>query len=332
MGKYSEAIQKSAHCPAPDVADKRPAEAEGKQPPNEPRSQPVRSQPAAAKTGPMRAKSHPASAVTRPSVPVADSQSAEMAKPGRGQVKSAAVPMVPGTDQLAPELITVKKPQSFEAEQFKLLRTRLLFPSQESHPPRTIMVTSALPGEGKSFVSANLAVSIAQGIKEHVLLIDCDLRRPTTHRFFGYSGYVPGLSRYLSDGATSLEDVLVKTSIEKLTLLPAGIPVFNPAELLSSPRMTDLIGEVRTRYDDRYIILDTPPPKMIAEANALARQVDAILLVVRYGRTPRAVLKDLVETLSKEKIIGTVINRFDIPMGSLYSNYYNYREHKKYYQ
>ncbi len=239
---------------------------------------------------------------------------------------------VPEAERIAAELVAFHGPRSFDAEQFKLLRTRLLFPKPGEQPPRTLMVTSALPGEGKSFVSANLAISIAQGVQEHVLLMDCDLRRPTIHRLFGYSGDRPGLSRYLSDDTVSLQDVLLKTAIDKLTLLPAGVSVANPAELLSSPRMMALIEEVRARYNDRYVIIDTPPPKMISEANALARQVDGILLVIRYGKTPRKVLKDLVESLAPEKIIGSVMNRFDVQMGSLYGSYYNYRSHNKYYR
>ncbi len=239
---------------------------------------------------------------------------------------------IPELRRLIPELVTLHNPRSFEAEQFKLLRTQLLFPKPGHQVPRTLMVTSALPGEGKSFVSANLAVSIAQGIEEHVLLVDCDLRHPTLHHLFGHDGNTPGLSSYLADSTVPLSGVLLKTGIDKLTLLPAGRSVVNPAELLSSPRMMELIGEMRERYDDRYIIIDTPPPKMISETNALARQVDGILLVVRYGKTPRNVLKDLVETLEREKIVGTVMNRFDFHLGSLYGSYYNYRSKSRYYR
>jgi len=269
-------------------------------------------------------------------IPLAhESADEETSRPLKAEPAKSAQHDLPAPElrQIIPELVALHSPRSFEAEQFKLLRTQLLFPKPEQQPPRTLMVTSALPGEGKSFVSSNLAVSIAQGIEEHVLLIDCDLRRPVLHRIFGYTGEnILGLSRYLADSTVPLSRVLLKTGIDKLTLLPAGKSVANPAELLSSPRMMDLISEVRERYDDRYIIIDTPPPKMISEANALARQVDGILLVIRYGKTPRNVLKDLVETISQEKIVGTVMNRFDFRLGSLYGSYYNYRYKSRYYR
>ena len=300
MGKFFEAIQKGSR--PPDGA----AGAVPESPPAPP-------EPSALEPGPQTA-------------PVAD------ATPGPApEGPSTPPPAGPAYDRIAPEMIVIHRPQSFEGEQFKLLRTQLLFP-KTGRPPRTMMVTSALPGEGKSFVSANLAASIAQNINEHVLLIDCDMRRPTVHRLFGHSADAPGLSAYLTDGGSSLADLLVKTPIEKLTLLPGGRPPANPSELLSSQRMAELIEEVRGRYPDRYIIFDAPPPKLISEANALARKVDGILLVARYGKTPRSAFKDLVESLGKEKIIGTVINRFDIQLGSFYNDYYKYRRYGRYYQ
>ena len=226
-------------------------------------------------------------------------------------------------------LLPLQKPNSFEAEQFKLLRTQLLFP-KEGEPPRTIMITSALPGEGKSFVAANLAVSIAQGINEHVLLIDCDMRRPTVHRFFGVA-MAPGLCDYLNEEGLALAQVMRKTRVEKLTIVPGGEPPLNPSELLSSSKMNRLIEEVRSRYQDRYIIIDAPPPSMTAEGNAIARQVDAVVLVVRYGRTPRKMIEELMESLGKEKIAGAVLNHFNMPVFSSYSGYYGHKKYKQYY-
>lgn len=223
-------------------------------------------------------------------------------------------------------LVTLLQPQSFEAEQFKILRTNLLFPAS-GNPPRTILVTSAVPGEGKSFVSANLAVSIAQNIEEHVLLIDCDIRRPCQHRYFGFED-TPGLSEYLSR-KIPLSSVLLKTQLKKLSLLPAGTPPPNPSELLTSEPMSDLVEEVKSRYPDRYIIIDSPPPKFTAETAALARQVDGIVIVINSGRTPRGLVEELVETLGKEKILGTVMNRFDFH-GSRYYGYGKYGKYSSY--
>ncbi|MHC5076800.1 MAG: polysaccharide biosynthesis tyrosine autokinase, partial [Planctomycetota bacterium] len=173
-------------------------------------------------------------------------------------------------------IVAFLKPESFEAEQFKMLRTNLFFPIS-GKSPRSIMVTSAVPGEGKSFVAANLAISIAQGIHEHVLLIDCDIRLPSIHSKFGFDA-APGLSEYLSRGIP-LSSLILKTAINKLSILPAGKSPPNPSELLTSQKMSKLLGEVTDRYSDRYIVIDTPPPKLTAETSAISRKVDGVLLV-----------------------------------------------------
>ncbi len=220
-------------------------------------------------------------------------------------------------------VICAKEPKSFVSEQFKMLRSRILFPSS-GEPPRTIMITSALPGEGKSFVASNLAVSIAQNINEYVLLMDCDLRIPSIGGLFGL-GNSDGLSEYLTSGV-ELDDLLVKTGIEKLTILPGGNPPPNPAELLSSKRMSDLIQEVRSRYKDRFIIIDSPPPHITAEARVIAGKVDGILLVIGYGDANRMMITDMVELLGKEKILGVVFNR----VRSQSSKYYAYGKYGRY--
>jgi exopolysaccharide/PEP-CTERM locus tyrosine autokinase len=225
-------------------------------------------------------------------------------------------------------LVGFLKPESFEAEQFKMLRTNLLFPIS-GKSPQSIMVTSAVPGEGKSFVSANLAVSIALGINEHVLLIDCDIRRPRVHNQFGFVA-APGLSDHLSKDIP-LSSLILRTAINKLNILPAGKSTHNPSELLSSQKMSELLKEVKNRYSDRYIIIDTPPPKLTAETSAISRQVDGVLLVVEYGSTPRQMNSDLIEIIGKDKILGVILNKFDMK----FSRYYGggkYKKYSKYYR
>lgn len=231
-------------------------------------------------------------------------------------------------DRIDENMVVLKQPQSFEAEQFKILRTNLLFPSS-GKSPRTIMVTSTMPDEGKSMVSANLAVSIAQSIQEHVLLIDCDIRRPCIHTQFGF-GDVPGLSEHLSRGIP-LSSLLLKTIIDKLSILPGGRPPFNPSELMSSQQMSRLLQDVKYRYSDRFIIIDTPPPKLSAEASALSRQVDGVLLVIEYGRTSREMIIDLVNIIGEEKIIGVVFNKLDMRFAGYYG-LGKYKTYNKYYQ
>ena len=225
-------------------------------------------------------------------------------------------------------MVTLLKPHSFEAEQFKILRTNLLFPSS-GKSPRTIMVTSAVPDEGKSLITANLAVSIAQSIQEYVLLIDCDIRRPCIHTQFGY-GTVPGLSDHLSKGIP-VSSLILKTIVNKLSILPGGTLRHNPSELVSSQQMSRLLQEVKYRYSDRFIVIDSPPPKLTAEASALSRQVDGVLLVIEYGRTSREMVSDLVNTIGKEKIIGVVFNKLDMR----FAHYYGlgkYKTYSKYYK
>lgn len=221
-------------------------------------------------------------------------------------------------------LVTYHNPTSVEAEIFKILRTNILFPKTDE-PPRSIMVTSAIPGDGKSFVAANLAITIAQGVEEHVLLMDCDMRRSSIHNRFGFSDGVPGLSDYLS-GKKPLESLLKKTVVDKLTILPGGPAPQNPSELLSSQAMKNLLKETKSRYGDRYIIVDSPPPQLTAETTALANYIDGIILVIKYGSTPKDLIKDMLEKLGREKVIGVVMNGYRVPT----TERYGYGKYKKY--
>jgi len=219
--------------------------------------------------------------------------------------------------RLDPNLVAYHSPQSIEGEVFKMLRTNLLFPSS-GKPPKKILITSALPGDGKSFVSSNLAISIAQGVEEYVLLIDADVRRPTIHSYFGF-GKVLGLSEHLATG-TDISKILLKSPVPKLTIFPAGSSPKNPTELLSSNKMKRLLEEVVNRYDDRFIIIDSPPPSMAAETNAIVNFVDAVILVIRAGKTPKKAVTNTIEQIGKEKIVGIVLNYSDQAL----KNYYGY--------
>jgi protein-tyrosine kinase len=221
-------------------------------------------------------------------------------------------------DRIDPNLVTLSNPDSYEAEQFKILRTNILYPVA-GEPPRSILVTSTAPGEGKTFTAANLAISIALNINKHVLLLDADLRRPQMHLRFGFDEG-PGLSNYLADGIV-LPSLLLKTSVDKLTLLPGGPPPRNPSELISSERMFNLIAEVSARYSDRLIVIDAPPPALAAETSVLARQVDGILIVIRHGKTRSEDLTDLVQRVGEKKILGSVVNYMETSR----SSYYGYK-------
>ena len=215
-------------------------------------------------------------------------------------------------------LVALLQPRSPEAEQFKILRTNILYPVA-GQPPRSILVTSAAVGEGKTFTATNLAVSVALNINRHVLLIDADLRRPQVHRRFGLDDR-PGLSEFLTD-IRPLSNLLVKTPVPKLTLLPGGLPPDNPSELISSERMADLLAEVTGRYPDRLVVIDAPPPALAAETSVLVRQADGVLLVVRFCSTRDEALMDLIARVGDQKILGTVMNYIETPA----TQYYGYR-------
>jgi protein-tyrosine kinase len=221
-----------------------------------------------------------------------------------GVLKSSADPSA--------DLLVVKHPESPAAEYFRFLRSQIIYPAH-GEPPRTIMVTSAVSGDGKTFVAANLAACISMGIKEHVLLLDCDLREPSLYKVFGIDKERQGLSSYLKSNA-ALADLLCKTDIPKLTVLPGGNSIDNPSELLSSEKMRRLVAEVRDRYPDRFIILDTTPLELTPETSVLAHQVDAILMVVQYGKTPRKLAKSAIERVGKDKLLGIVFNGYDKPI------------------
>ncbi len=191
-------------------------------------------------------------------------------------------------------------------EQFRKLRLKLASNIAEGKPPRTIMITSAIPEEGKTTIAANLAVAISQRIGEHVLLVDCDMRRPSIHRYFDIEEG-PGLSEYLQ-GDTDITELLNKTEFDKLTVLQAGAEAVNPAELLASQRMRNLVKEMKSRYADRVIIFDTSPILATAEPNVLASQVDGVMMVVEAGRTPREVVEKALNSLEGNNVLGFVLN------------------------
>ncbi|MBA3012815.1 MAG: CpsD/CapB family tyrosine-protein kinase [Proteobacteria bacterium] len=214
-----------------------------------------------------------------------------------------------------PSIVSALRPHSIESEQFRLLKNNILFP-EKGTPPRSIMITSPSPDEGKSFISSNLAVSIAQSIDEYVLLMDCDLRKPSIHSLFGLNE-TKGLSDHLSS-AIPLSRLLKKTFIDKLTILPGGTIPENPSELLSSEQMRHLLSEVKSRYSDRYVIVDTPPPYITSETNAIARVVDGIIIVIRHGKTKKKEVQDIIDIYGKDKILGVIKNFAQKTSGTSY--------------
>ena len=229
-----------------------------------------------------------------------------------------------GWDSKLREIISGNSKQV--SESIRMLRTKIFYPDS-GEIPRSILVTSAIPGEGKSFVCANLGVSIAQGIEKEALLVECDLRRPSLSKLMGLSNS-RGLVDHLQSG-TPIEQLIQPTTMPKLFVLPSGKPPKNPAELLDSSKMTSLIELLEMQNSDRTIIFDSPPIQAAPETDVLAKHVDKVILVIRWGFARREHAKQLVEMLGKDKIIGVVFNAFEMSRleSKLQGYYYGYKDY-----
>ncbi|MGA8761518.1 MAG: polysaccharide biosynthesis tyrosine autokinase [Candidatus Sulfotelmatobacter sp.] len=237
--------------------------------------------------------------------------------------------LVIATSKEAVELITQVRPQSQMAESYRALRTSLLL-SNLGAPPKVIMVTSALPQEGKTTTSINCAVVLAQkGVR--VLLIDADLRRPSIHKTLGL-GPRSGLSNVLTGSAT-LEQAITRAPIlPNLSVLPAGTPPPNPAELLASTNMRDVLAELGEQYD--HIVIDTPPTLSVTDAVVLSPRADAIVLVIRSGQTTKQALRRSRDVLMQvnAKVSGVLLNAVDLSSPDYYY-YYEYQgKYARYYR
>jgi polysaccharide biosynthesis transport protein len=219
------------------------------------------------------------------------------------------------------ELVAQHLPKSQMSEAFRALRTALLL-SQAGHPPQVILVTSALPREGKTTAAANLAVTLAQ-LGDRTLLIDADLRKPGVGRLLNLNGNkYAGLSSYLA-GVSSLDLVTVQhPAIPNLSAIPTGPLPPNPADLLSSHRLADALAELRTKF--KFIVIDTPPVMAATDAVILSVKADGVIMVVRSGETPKEAFsrtRDLLMSV-KCRLLGVVLNAVD---SSAPDYYYSYR-------
>jgi receptor protein-tyrosine kinase len=173
---------------------------------------------------------------------------------------------------------------------------------------RRVMVTSAFPGEGKSFCAINLAMSIASERDHQVLLVDADVARPSVPRELGIETGA-GLMDWLIDDTLDLASLVVQTSIDKLSLLPAGRRHDHATELIASQAMSRLLEELSTRFPDRIIIFDSPPLLVTTESRVLASYMGQIVMVVEAGRTPREAVKEAIATLDGAEVVGLLLNK-----------------------
>jgi polysaccharide biosynthesis transport protein len=236
-------------------------------------------------------------------------------------VEAAAKRLTVASSREAVELVTQSRPQSQMAESYRALRTSLLLTSLGG-PPKVILITSALPQEGKTTTSINTAIVLAQK-GTRVLLIDADLRRPSIHKTLGM-GPKTGLSNVLTGNATLQQGVVRSNILPTLFVLTAGTPPPNPAELLASSNMKDILAELREQYD--HIIVDTPPTLSVTDAVVMSTRADAVVLVIRSGQTTKQALRRARDLLMQvnARVAGVLLNAVDLTSPDYYY-YYEYQ-------
>ena len=210
-----------------------------------------------------------------------------------------------------------KAPKSIDAEAYRSLRSNIEYSSFDDEY-RVIVVTSSVPGEGKSTTSGNLAIALAQS-GNSVLLVDCDMRKPSIHKKFKISN-AAGTAELLL--RKKLFEEVANNYNENLTIITAGKIPPNPSEMLASRAMTAFIEEMKNEF--KYIILDTPPLQAVTDAQVLSTKADGVLLIVRAGSTKREMVFNSVDLIKKVqgKVIGTVLNGVE----NKKNNYYYYGE------
>jgi protein-tyrosine kinase len=202
-------------------------------------------------------------------------------------------------------------PYARETEVYKVLRTQVLRYTKEKGG-NTIMITSALPEEGKTLTAINLSFTFAKLFEQTVLLVDGDLRQQDIHKRLGFESD-RGLADYLVD-SRPVPEIITWPGIDKLTLISGGRLIHESTELLGSTRMRDLVHDMKTRYPDRYVFFDVPPILSSADALAFVPLVDYIIMVVRAGTTSTNDVKKALELIPQDKVIGFVLNRYNVPM------------------
>lgn len=224
------------------------------------------------------------------------------------------------TGEMSPQMVTLHNPQSLAAEHYRLLRTRILFITQK-RPIQTLMFSSAVAGEGKTTTSCNMAISMANELDKKICLIDCDLRQSSVSRYLA----IPqgkGLHEYLSE-QSDINGILKPTRLERLTVITAGQPVDNPSKLLTSPRMSELMRELRERFD--FIILDAAPLVPLADVPILLNHVDAMALVAHVGKTPKKYIRQAITTVENSQrapLLGVVLTRVENTLPTYVNQYF----------
>lgn len=236
-----------------------------------------------------------------------------------GRPTLGAIIRIGGIRQPSDGLVTLKQPRSPISEAFRVLRTNLRYSGIEN-PGGAMLVTSGGPGEGKSTTAANLAVSLAQ-VGKKIVLVDADLRRPSLHKLFGLKNDV-GLSDLFVNDHVSIDQVLQPTSIESLRVLTSGAPPPNPAEMLDSRLMTQILASLRQNTD--MVVIDSPPVLPVADASILGSRCSGAVLVIDSGHTRTEIARRAMATLERAnvQVVGVVLNKMGAKQAAGYYYYY----------
>ena len=222
--------------------------------------------------------------------------------------------------------LTPETPRARIADEFRVIKRPLLtnVQARAADPvdrAQLIMVTSSLPGEGKTFVSMNLAISLAMELDTTVLLVDADVSRPSVLKRLGLPS-APGLLDLLTDPSLGMTDVLLRTNIEKLTLLPAGKPHGRATELLASDAMVRLLDELAARYSDRILVFDAPPLLPSTESRVLATHMGQVVVVVEAERTTQKTVEQALATVEACPVVLPLLNKISRSEVGTYYGYY----------
>lgn len=192
------------------------------------------------------------------------------------------------------------------SDAYKVLRTQVL-QRMRNNKWNSLAVSSPTGGDGKTITAINLAISLSKEVNQTVLLVDFDLRQPKIARYFS-SQELPGISDYL-DGSMEISEILFNPGIERLVVLPGNKSYTNSSEMLSSPRMLNLVNELKSYYKSRIVIFDLPPVLACDDLLAFSPYIDSTILVVEDGKTKKEEMKRAYQLMDKEKFIGTVLNK-----------------------
>lgn len=266
---------------------------------------------------PVAAPEAPAAAAApAPAEAIAPPVKAEIARPPVAPAPVTGKQIAIDLDRLeAVGMVTPRNPRSVIAEEYRVIKRPLLrnitsATAGSLRHANLIMVSSSVPGEGKSFSSINLAMSLAMEMDRTVLLVDADVSRPSILNLLGLPP-APGLMDVLTakDRSVALQDVLLRTNVDKLTLLPAGMPHQRATEFLASDTMAALVDEIATRYADRVVIFDSPPLLVTTEARVLATHMGQVVMVVESGGTTHAMVKQALATIEACPIKLMLLNK-----------------------